>query len=50
MLSAKDGEYHLADAFDLGADVFLIKPFSFVVLFARLCALMRRGPTSTPSC
>ena len=43
MLSAKDGEYDLADAFDLGADDYLIKPFSFVVLLARLRALVRRG-------
>lgn len=43
MLSAKDGEYDLADAFDLGADDYLVKPFSFVVLLARLRALVRRG-------
>src|SRR6476659_9041074 len=43
MLSAKDGEYDLADAFDLGADDYLTKPFSFVVLVARLRALLRRG-------
>ncbi|MCP9276904.1 response regulator transcription factor [Mycolicibacterium arenosum] len=49
MLSAKDGEYDLADAFDLGADDYLIKPFSFVVLFARLRALVRRGAPERPS-
>jgi two-component system OmpR family response regulator len=43
MLSAKDGEYDLADAFDLGADDYLVKPFSYVVLVARLRALERRG-------
>ncbi|MDJ0441431.1 response regulator transcription factor [Rhodococcus qingshengii] len=48
MLSAKDGEYDLADAFDLGADDYLIKPFSFVVLLARLRALMRRGAPERP--
>ena len=36
MLTAKDGEYDEADAFDLGADDYLVKPFSFVVLLARL--------------
>lgn len=36
MLTAKDGEYDEADAFDLGADDYLSKPFSFVVLLARL--------------
>ena len=43
MLSAKDGEYDLADAFDLGADDYLVKPFPYVVLVARLRALERRG-------
>ena len=43
MLTAKDGEYDEADAFDIGADDFLRKPFSLVVLVARLHALMRRG-------
>ena len=36
MLTAKDGEYDQADALDLGADDYLTKPFSFVVLVARL--------------
>ena len=43
MLTAKDGEYDQADAFDLGADDYITKPFSFVVLLARLRALTRRG-------
>ena len=42
VLSAKDGEYDLADALDLGADDYLVKPFSYVVLLARLRALLRR--------
>lgn len=45
MLTAKDGEYDEADALDLGADDFLRKPFSYVVLVARLRALQRRGAT-----
>ncbi|MCW2689397.1 MAG: response regulator with CheY-like receiver domain and winged-helix DNA-binding domain [Mycobacterium sp.] len=49
MLSAKDGEYDLADAFDLGADDYLTKPFSFVVLVARLRALVRRGAPERPA-
>ncbi|MFY2789007.1 response regulator transcription factor [Rhodococcus sp. KRD162] len=49
MLSAKDGEYDLADAFDLGADDYLVKPFSFVVLIARLRALVRRGAPARPT-
>ncbi|MBE6470909.1 MAG: response regulator transcription factor [Coriobacteriaceae bacterium] len=43
MLTAKDGEYDEADALDIGADDFLRKPFSVVVLVARLRALLRRG-------
>ena len=43
MLTAKDGELDEAEALDTGADDFLTKPFSFVVLMARLRALLRRG-------
>ena len=46
MLTAKDGEYDIADALDLGADDYLTKPFPFVVLVARLRALVRRGAPS----
>src|SRR5262245_52099818 len=42
MLTAKDGEYDEADALDLGADDYVIKPFSYVVLLAHLRALIRR--------
>ncbi len=49
MLTAKDGEYDEADALDLGADDYLTKPFSFVVLLARLRALLRRGVTPRPA-
>ena len=49
MLTAKDGEYDEADAFDLGADDYLTKPFSFVVLQARLRALLRRAGEAAPS-
>lgn len=49
MLTAKDGEYDEADGLDYGADDYLTKPFSFVVLLARLRALLRReaGPRPT---
>ena len=43
MLTAKDGEYDEADALEMGADDFLRKPFSLVVLLARIKALLRRG-------
>ncbi len=49
MLTAKDGEDDQADAFDLGADDYLTKPFSFVVLTARLRALQRRGAPERPT-
>ncbi len=42
MLTAKDGEYDEAEALDTGADDFLRKPFSAVVLVARVQALLRR--------
>jgi two-component system, OmpR family, response regulator len=49
MLSAKDGEYDQADGLDCGADDYLTKPFSYVVLLARLRALMRRGSPERPA-
>jgi DNA-binding response OmpR family regulator len=49
ILSAKDGEYDQADGLDLGADDYLTKPFSYVVLAARLRALMRRGAQRRPA-
>src|SRR6201996_850579 len=48
-LSAKDGEYDQADGLDLGADDYLTKPFSYVVLAARLRALLRRGAAPRPA-
>jgi two-component system OmpR family response regulator len=48
MLSAKDGEHDQADGLDCGADDYLTKPFSYVVLLARLRALLRRAPTARP--
>jgi two-component system, OmpR family, response regulator len=49
MLTAKDGEYDQAEGLDTGADDYVTKPFSFVVLLARLRALMRRGPAERPT-
>ena len=43
MLTARGGERDEAQALDTGADDFLAKPFSYVVLVARLRALLRRG-------
>lgn len=49
ILTAKDGEYDEADALDLGADDYLSKPFSYVVLVAHLRALLRRGAPARPA-
>ncbi|MGW0185640.1 response regulator transcription factor [Streptomyces sp. NPDC003362] len=45
MLTAKDGEYDEAEGLDTGADDYLTKPFSYVVLVARIKALLRRRNT-----
>ena len=49
MLTAKDGEFDIAEALDTGADDYLTKPFSFVVLSARIRALARRGAPERPT-
>ncbi|MFI1972223.1 response regulator transcription factor [Streptomyces cinnamoneus] len=49
MLTAKDGEYDAADALDLGADDYLRKPCSYIVLVAHLRALLRRGAPPRPA-
>ncbi|WP_267714768.1 response regulator transcription factor [Streptomyces sp. CoH17] len=49
MLTAKDGEYDEAEGLDTGADDYLTKPFSYVVLVARVKALLRRrGAGASP--
>jgi two-component system OmpR family response regulator len=49
MLTARSGPREEARALDTGADDFLAKPFSFMVLTARLRALVRRGRTERPA-
>ncbi len=49
MLTAKDGEFDEAEALDTGADDYMTKPFSYVVLVARLRALIRRGGGERPA-
>ncbi|MEA3075969.1 MAG: hypothetical protein QOF60_877 [Actinomycetota bacterium] len=49
MLTAKEGELDEAEALDTGADDYLTKPFSFVVLLARLRAILRRGAPQRPA-
>ena len=48
MLTAKDGELDETEALEIGADDFLSKPFSYLVLVARLRALVRRGAGPRP--
>jgi len=49
MLTARSGAAEEASALDAGADDFLSKPFSYVVLLARLRALLRRGRHDRPA-
>jgi len=49
MLTARAGAEQEARALDAGADDFLAKPFSFVVLMARIRALLRRGGGERPA-
>ena len=49
VLTAKDGELDEAEALDTGADGYLTKPFSHVVLVAHLRALVRRATPARPS-
>src|SRR5687768_15472024 len=44
MLTAKDTVEDRIAGLDSGADDYLVKPFAFAELLARLRALMRRGP------
>ena len=49
MLTAKDGEWDEVEGLDTGADDYLVKPFSYAVLVARLRALRRRGAQPRPT-
>lgn len=49
MLTARDAVEDRIAGLDTGADDYLVKPFSFAELLARLRALTRRGPVERPS-
>jgi DNA-binding response OmpR family regulator len=49
MLTAKGGDLDEAEALDTGADDYLVKPFSFPVLVARIRALLRRAGGRDPA-
>ena len=46
MLTARDAARDIVTSLDAGADDYLIKPFAFAVLLARVRALGRRGPAA----
>jgi two-component system OmpR family response regulator len=48
MLTARDAVDDRIRGLDAGADDYLVKPFAFGELLARLRALVRRGPTERP--
>jgi DNA-binding response OmpR family regulator len=48
MLTAKSGSWDEAEGLDTGADDYMVKPFHYPVLLARLRALLRRGPARLP--
>src|SRR5262245_38857559 len=50
MLTARDAATDIVAALDAGADDYLVKPFAFAVLLARIRALGRRGPVASPVC
>jgi two-component system OmpR family response regulator len=49
MLTARDAIADRVEGLDAGADDYLVKPFSFAELTARLRALARRGPRERPT-
>ncbi|HTR38893.1 MAG TPA: response regulator transcription factor [Bryobacteraceae bacterium] len=48
MLTARDTTRDMVEGLNLGADDYLVKPFSFEILLARLRAVSRRGPIAQP--
>jgi DNA-binding response OmpR family regulator len=48
MLTARDATQDIVQGLNLGADDYLVKPFSFEVLLARLRAVSRRGAIAQP--
>jgi two-component system OmpR family response regulator len=49
MLTARDSVRDRVTGLDRGADDYLVKPFSYAELLARLRALVRRGPVQRPA-
>jgi two-component system OmpR family response regulator len=49
MLTARDGIEDRISGLDTGADDYLVKPFAFSELLARLRAIARRAPSERPT-
>lgn len=49
MLTAKDGDLDEAEGLETGADDYVTKPFSYVVLLARIRNLLRRSSSGPPA-
>ena len=49
MLTAKDSPEDIVNGLSAGADDYLVKPFSFEVLIARIRAILRRPAASLPT-
>lgn len=47
-LTARDATADRVTGLDLGAEDYLVKPFAFAELLARVRAVLRRGPTASP--
>ena len=48
-LTAKDSESDIVQGLNIGADDYLVKPFSFSELLARIRAVLRRGKMASPT-
>lgn len=49
MLTAKDGANDIIEGLDVGADDYIVKPFSFEILLARIRAILRRPKDTLPT-